>query len=102
MVPQKGKPMNVMNVNDRIAMTINPNKMSCGCDFESMPCGCKLEPFTVTRSDLRRLSKGDLFTLYTRCINDEVSPVMWRGFTKPDILEMFLDGGDSVELTPST
>lgn len=87
----------------RIAMIIDPNKMSCGCDLPRGGvgfCDCKLEPFTATRADLRMLNKGDLFTLYIRCLNDETSPIMWEGFTKTDILEMFLDGRDSVELTP--
>lgn len=87
----------------RIAMTIDPDKLSCGCDYPRGGagfCGCKLEPFVATRADLRRLNKGDLFTLYTRCLSDEMSPIMWRGFTKSDIIKFFLDGADSVELTP--
>jgi len=86
----------------RIAMTIAPDKLSCGCDLPRGDgwCDCKLEPFTVTKAQLQGLNKRDLFTLYTRCLSDEMSPVMWRGFTKSDILEMFLDGAESVELTP--
>lgn len=118
MVPPRGKTM-TMNENRqiaaaqadgeaaddrrRLAMTVDQNKLSCGCDFPRGGagfCDCKLEPFTAMRADLRMLNRGDLFTLYTRCLSDEMSPVMWRGFTKADILEMFLDGGDSVELTP--
>lgn len=85
-------------------MTINPDKLSCGCDFTNggLWCACKLEPFMVTKAELQRLSKGDLFTLYTRCLSDEMSPIMWRGFTKSDIIKFFLDdGADSVELTPT-
>jgi len=87
----------------RISPTVDPDKLSCGCDYPrggSGFCDCRLEPLTATRASLRRLNKRDLFTLYTRCLSDEMSPVMWRGFTKSDILEMFLDGADLVELTP--
>ncbi len=57
-------------------------------------------PVEVTRAFLQQLPKGRLFELYTRCLNDEMSPIMWRGFTKKDILQMFLAGADSVTLTP--
>jgi hypothetical protein len=86
-----------------MAMATDPDRPPCGCDFPhggEDSCGCKPEAFTATRAELRRLSKGDLFVLYTRCLNDEMPPTTWRGLTKADILEVFLDGGDSVELTP--
>ncbi|MHA2279702.1 MAG: hypothetical protein ACXAC5_02245 [Promethearchaeota archaeon] len=78
---------------------LNPDKASCGCDFRDR-CDCKLKPFTVRRTQLRAMNKGDLFVLYSRCLNDEMSPITWRGFLKSEILEMFLSGQDSVELTP--
>lgn len=64
----------------RLAMAIDPDKLSCGCDFPRGGgdwCDFKLEPFAATRAQLRGLNKRSLF-----------------------VLEMFLDGADSVELTP--
>ncbi len=58
------------------------------------------KPFTVTRRELQKLNKGHLLTLYRQYINDEMYPLLWRGFTKADILEMFLHGKDLVKLTP--
>lgn len=55
---------------------------------------------TFTRAELNKLDKTKLFQLYTRCLHDEMSPIMWRGFTKPQILDMFLNGASQVELTP--
>lgn len=82
---------------------LDPTHFSCGCviedAFKNGQCDCKLEPFTVTRSQLRKLLKWQLYLVYTRCVNDEMSPRMWRGFTKVEIVEMFLIG-ESVELTP--
>ena len=76
-------------------------KLTCGCDIRSWnDCGCVLEPFRVTRKQLRRMSKYELFVLYTRTVTDEMSPIMWRGFTKSYILEMFLNRQDSAMLTP--
>lgn len=92
----------------QIMINLDPEKLSCGCAVGSS-CGCKLKSFTATEAELKRLTKGELFTLYTRCISDEMSPIMWRGFTKPEIMKMFLGGGggirsapavDSIELTP--
>jgi len=50
-----------------------------------------------TRAELRSKTKAQLFEIYKRHFNDEMSPVMWRGFTKAEILEMMLGGQDSVE-----
>ncbi len=91
-----------------IGINLKPEKLSCGCSPQEC-CDCKLEAFTATKSDLMKLTKGELFTLYTRCVSDEMSPIVWHGFTKSYILEMFLGGGNgirsrpaanSVELTP--
>ena len=78
----------------------NRDLASCGCHLWDIRCKCELEPFTLTRDELGRFTKDKLFMLYTRCLNDEVSPIMWRRFTKATILEMFLGETDSVELTP--
>lgn len=80
---------------------LDEGKRSCGCNVMNWNCGCKLEPFVVTRQELQRMNKYDLFILYTRCLNDEMSPIMWRGFRKLEIIEMFLEPGkSSVELEP--
>ena len=76
-------------------------KLTCGCDIRSWnDCDCVLKPFRVTRKQLRRMRKYELFVLYTRTVTDEMSPIMWRGFTKSYILEMFLNRQDSAMLTP--
>lgn len=59
------------------------------------------QSFTITRKQLSRMGKVDTFDMYVRCLNDEMSPIMWRGYTKPDIVGLFFDDDeDSVELTP--
>ncbi len=83
-----------------IPICLDDSKWACGCDVCGPSCDCKPEPFRVTRAQLRGMNKRDLLALYTRCLSDEMSPIMWRGFAKADILEMFLDGAASVELTP--
>lgn len=57
-----------------IPICLDYDKQACGCDILSR-CGCGHEPgpFTVTRSQLRRMTKRDLFALYTRTLNDEMS-----------------------------
>ena len=84
---------------------LDSDKKSCGCRFlgngEILPkCDCVVLPFPVTRKELRSMSKYTLFKLYTRTLSDEMSPIMWRGYAKAEILEMFLQGKNSVELMP--
>ena len=74
-------------------------KKSCGCDLLKK-CDCVLKPFEVTYKELQKMTKWQLFCLYTRCINDEMSPIMFKGFTKKQILDMILDGSDRKTLTP--
>lgn len=87
-------------------------KKSCGCTIFSS-CNCSLSSFVISRSELSRMTKRDLFELYIRTISDEMSPIMWRGFTKREILDIFLTNGkyhnplrrpatipNQVELTP--
>lgn len=51
-----------------------------------------------SRKQVQRMTKADLFELYTTCINDEMSPIMWRGYTKLEIVEMIMGGKDEVTL----
>ncbi len=54
---------------------------------------------TFTRIKLRQKNKGYLFGIYTAYVNDEMSPIMWHGFRKPECLDMILgDGVDTIEL----
>jgi hypothetical protein len=56
---------------------------------------------TYSRKQIKRMTKGELFELYRACINDEMSPIMWRGFTKPEIVDMMMDThADEVTLEP--
>ncbi len=85
-------------------ISLDPDKLSCGCDFADN-CHCELQPFTTTRAELQRLTKVQLYLVYIRCLNDEMSPVMWRGLTKPEILIMILGDdsrrrGATIELIP--
>jgi len=50
-----------------------------------------------TRSELSRKNKGELFDIYRNHFNDEMSPIMWQGFRKTEILELMLNGEDEVD-----
>lgn len=50
-----------------------------------------------TRKELQKKTKGELYEIYKRYFNDEMSLIMWRGFTKADVLEIMLDGKDEVD-----
>jgi hypothetical protein len=52
---------------------------------------------TFTRKQLSKMNKAQLFDIYTSHFNDEMSPIMWRGYTKTEILEIIFDGKDEVE-----
>lgn len=70
------------------------------CDFRYFDKANPSPPMIFTRAELNRLDRRKLLQIYRRCLNDEMSPIMWRGFTKPQILDMFFDGASKVELTP--
>ena len=57
---------------------------------------------TYSRKQIKRKTKGELFELYRSCINDEMSPIMWRGFTKSEIVDMIMGctHADEVTLQP--
>lgn len=53
-----------------------------------MLCGCPHPPMTFTKAELKQLNREQLFHVFSRCISDEMSPIMWRGFSKADMVEM--------------
>ncbi len=83
----------------KMPICLSDNKWACGCDILGR-CDCEIEPFAVNKARLRRMTKHNLFLLYIRCLNDDMSITVWQGFTKTDILEMFLRGKNSAKLTP--
>jgi hypothetical protein len=50
-----------------------------------------------TRKLLSKMNKLQLFDIYIKYFNDEMSPIMWRGYTKAEVIEWMLDGMDEVE-----
>jgi hypothetical protein len=78
-----------------IPINLEDGKLSCGCPISKFGCGHTIAPFTVTRTELQRLDKATLFRLFKRTISDEMSPIMWRGFTKREIVDLFLTSGRS-------
>lgn len=71
----------------------------CGCKLRNL-CDCDRQDMVLTAGDLKSLNKQQLFYLYIRTCSDEMSPVMWRGLSKSEIVQMFLEGESSVKLTP--
>lgn len=55
-----------------------------------------VEVKVLTRSKLVRLSKWELFCVYTSHFDDEMSPLVWKGISKGGAIEMMLDGKDEV------
>lgn len=45
-----------------------------------------------TKAQLNKLRKDQLFRVFTLFVNDEMFPIMWRGFPKPQCVKMILDG----------
>jgi len=50
------------------------------------------------RTELAKMNKSQLFDVFISHFDDEMSPLMWRGFTKKEILEMIFNGKDEVEV----
>jgi hypothetical protein len=52
---------------------------------------------TFRRKDLERMPKRDLFYIYSRHFNDEMSPLMFKGLTIKEILDTIFDDKDEVQ-----
>lgn len=53
----------------------------------------------VTRVELNRMSKRQVFDWYREHINDEVSPFMYRGMTKQELIDGIVGiGQDEAEI----
>ncbi len=42
---------------------------------------------TITRSELNRMTKHQMFEWYKEHVNDEVSPIYWNGFTRQEWID---------------
>lgn len=54
-----------------------------------------LPDLNLTRSDLKKLNSKQLFNLYVDYVNDEMSPIFWRGLKKDERIEIIMQGSES-------